>query len=173
MIQFCKMRDFMFRILPITGLAIWLLTAVSPAVAQDEVPYWASIDEAEARMRSGPSTGYPTTWIYRRKGLPIKVLVRYKSWRKIEDPDGTQGWVHARLLTATRTAIVLGRKGKVRALRSKPDGDAKIIWRVESGVVGKISKCEQGWCLFDVAGRRGYIESEMIWGDEPLRGQGG
>lgn len=146
-----------------------MLAAESPAMAQDEAPYWASIDEPEARMRTGPSTGYPSMWIYRRKGLPIKVLVRYKAWRKIEDPDGVQGWMHARLLTATRTAIVQGHKGQARAMRSKPDSDAKIIWRAESGVVGKITECEKGWCLFDAGGRRGYIAGDMIWGDEPLK----
>ncbi|HEY9091611.1 SH3 domain-containing protein [Parasphingorhabdus sp.] len=163
------MRKFSLRILSILGAAIWILAAASPAMAQKEPPYWASIDEAKARMRTGPSTGYPTVWIYQRKHLPIKVVARYKSWRKIEDPDGTQGWMHARLLTATQTAIVLGKKGQIRTLRSKPDGNAKIIWRVEGGVVGKITDCEGQWCLFDANGRRGYIARDMIWGDEPLK----
>ncbi len=138
-------------------------------MAQQEPPYWASIDEPEARMRTGPSTEYPTMWIYKRERLPIKILARYKAWRKVEDPDGAQGWMHARLLSATQTAVVLGEKGQSQSLRSNPQSDAKIIWRVEPGVVGKITQCENGWCLFDVTGRRGYIDRDMIWGDEPLK----
>lgn len=138
-------------------------------MAQQQPPYWASIDEPEARMRTGPSTEYPTMWIYKRERLPIKILARYKAWRKVEDPDGTQGWMHARLLSATQTAIILGEKGQERPLRSNPRSDADIIWRVEPGVVGKITQCENGWCLFDVTGRRGYVDRDMIWGDEPLK----
>lgn len=144
-----------------------LVSLASPALAQQEPPYWASIDEPEARMRTGPSTEYPTMWIYKRERLPVKILARYKAWRKIEDSDGTQGWMHARLLSASRTALVIGEE--VQALRGAPRGDAKITWRVEPGVVGRISQCEKGWCLFDVTGRQGYVREKAIWGDEPLK----
>ncbi|MEM8919041.1 MAG: SH3 domain-containing protein [Pseudomonadota bacterium] len=139
----------------------------SPAGAQQQPPYWASIDEPEARMRTGPSTEYPTMWIYRRERLPLKILARYKAWRKVEDHDGAQGWMHARLLTASRTGLIIGEEP--RALRSKPEAGARIIWRVEPGVVGRISQCENGWCLFDVRGRRGYVSYDDMWGDEPLK----
>ena len=42
-------------------------------------------------------------------GLPVKVVENYAaSWRKIEDPDGTQGWMQANLISDTRTAMVRG-----------------------------------------------------------------
>ena len=126
-------------------LAISGLFLSSPASAQQEPPYWASIDEPEARMRTGPSTEYPTMWIYKREKLPVKILARYKSWRKVEDHEGTQGWMHARLLSASRTGLA------------------------EPGVVGSLTECEKGWCLFDVTGRKGYISVADIWGDEPLK----
>ena len=138
-------------------------------MAQQEPPYWASIDAAEARMRTGPSTEYPTMWIYKRERLPVKIIARYKAWRKIEDSDGTQGWMHAKLLSNTRSAMVQGKQGAVFALRSQPKSDAGITWRVEPGVVGRISQCERGWCLFDVTGRRGYVQTSIVWGDENLK----
>lgn len=141
----------------------------SPAYAQREPPYWGSIDEPEARMRTGPSTEYPTMWIYKRERMPIKILAKYKAWRKVEDVDGVQGWMHARLLSASRTALVQGEKGKVFALRSRARNDAKITWRVQPGVVGNITQCQEGWCLFDVTGRQGYIRYDQIWGEEPIK----
>ena len=144
-----------------------LFSLAAPALAQQEPPYWASIDEPEARMRTGPSTEYPTMWIYKRERMPIKILARYKAWRKVEDKDGAQGWMHARPLSPTRTAIVGGEE--VLGLRARPEANAKITWRVEPGVVGKITQCEKGWCLFDVTGRLGYISMDQIWGDEPLK----
>ena len=138
----------------------------APAVAQQrQPPYWASIDEPKARMRTGPSTEFPTMWMYQRERLPLKVIARYQSWRKIEDPDGTQGWMHARLLSASQTAIVTD---EIRPMRAEPRDDAPLTWRAEPGVVGRITECDERYCLFDVRGRRGYIRLDYIWGDEPL-----
>lgn len=120
-------------------------------------------------MRTGPSTEYPTMWIYKREKLPVKILARYKAWRKIEDHEGTQGWMHARLLSAARTGLVLASSEKPIAMRSQPAGNAKIVWRAEPGVVGSLTQCEGDWCLFDVTGRQGYVNIADIWGDEPLK----
>jgi len=140
------------------------LAVVGPAGAQSdpELPYWASISVDEARMRKGPSPDVPVIWEYRRKDLPVKVVARHETWRKIEDPDGTQGWMAARLLSRTRTAIVVG---DIRPLREAASGSSPVLYRAEPGVVGKISDCANGWCMFDVKGRRGWIETDHIWGD--------
>jgi len=141
-----------------------LFAAIGPAAAQSdpELPYWASISVDEARMRKGPSPDVPVTWEYRRKDLPVKVIARHETWRKIEDPDGTQGWMAARLLSRTRTAIVTG---GIRPLRASASGSASIAYRAEAGVVGRITDCKNGWCLIDVKGRKGWIEAGHIWGD--------
>lgn len=157
---------FIMRSLSVS-IAISVVIGAQPAAAQQEAPYWASIDEPEARMRSGPSTEYPTMWIYKRELLPLKILVRYKAWRKVEDHEGTQGWMHARLLNAKRTALITG--PDIAELKAKPNSSAKTVWRAEPGVVGWITACEKGWCLFDVRGQRGYVAMDAIWGDEPLQ----
>ncbi|MFC4292770.1 SH3 domain-containing protein [Sphingorhabdus arenilitoris] len=147
-------------------LAAFCAAAMSPLSAQsnNKLPYWASLDEPEARMRTGPSTEFPVKWVYKRKDLPLKVVDRHSVWRKVEDPDGDQGWMHVRLLSPTRTAIVIGSSNG--ALRDAPSPTARIAWRVEPGVVGRIDDCQKGWCRFDTSGRAGYIEAEQIYGDE-------
>lgn len=141
-----------------------LMAVVGPAAAQSDVelPYWASINVDEARMRKGPSPDVPVTWEYRRKDLPVKVVARFETWRKIEDPDGTQGWMAARLLSRTRTAIVTG---EIRPMREDASTSAAVAYRAEPGVVGRITECKAGWCLFDVKGRKGWIQTDHIWGD--------
>ena len=141
-----------------------LMATVGPAAAQSEVelPYWASISVDEARMRKGPSPDVPVMWEYRRRDLPVKVVARHENWRKVEDPDGTQGWMAARLLSRTRTAIVTG---DIRPLREDAKVSAAIAYRAQPGVVGRIGDCKNGWCLFDVQGRKGWIQTEHIWGD--------
>ena len=141
-----------------------LMAVVGPAAAQSDVelPYWASINVDEARMRKGPSPDVPVIWEYRRKDLPVKVVARFETWRKIEDPDGTQGWMAARLLSRTRTAIVTG---EIRPMRDAASGSAGVAYRAEPGVVGRITDCKDGWCLFEVKGRKGWIQTDHIWGD--------
>jgi len=147
-------------------LAAAALTAVvGPAAAQSDpvkLPYWASISVDEARMRKGPSPDVPVIWEYRRKDLPVKVVARFETWRKIEDPDGTQGWMAARLLSRTRTAIVTG---DIRPMREAASLSAAVAYRAEPGVVGRITDCADGWCRFDVKGRSGWIQTDHIWGD--------
>lgn len=142
-----------------------LFAVVGPASAQSDpikLPYWASISVDEARMRKGPSPDVPVIWEYRRKDLPVKVVARHETWRKIEDPDGTQGWMAARLLSRARTAIVTG---DIRPLRDAANPSAAIAYRAEPGVVGRITDCADGWCRFDVKGRKGWIQTDHIWGD--------
>jgi len=134
------------------------------AQAQQKTPYWASIEESEARMRTGPSVEFPVKWVYRRQNLPVKVVAAHSVWRKVEDPDGDQGWMHVRLLSPKRTAVVVG--SDIGALRETAAHTARIAWRVEPGVVGRIDECEKGWCRFENAGRYGYIESDRLWGEE-------
>jgi SH3-like domain-containing protein len=141
-----------------------LVAGATLAQSTKKPPYWASIDEPEARMRTGPSTEFPVKWVYKRQYLPVKVVAVHEVWRKIEDPDGDQGWMHVRLLNPERTALVTGTG--TGALRDGPQPTSRIAWRVEPGVVGRIEECEKGWCRFDVAGRVGYIEADRLWGDE-------
>jgi SH3-like domain-containing protein len=132
-----------------------------PLLAQQKPPYWASLSAGEARMRTGPGRQFPASWLYQRADLPVKVVEVYQDWRKVEDPDGTQGWMLATLLSGDRTGLVVG---EIRMLRESPDASARIIWRAEPGVVGRLSDCARGWCKIDVRGRMGYIEASGLWG---------
>lgn len=145
-------------------LPLLLLAFAAPAWAQDgKVPYWASLRVETANMRVGPSESYPIDWVYKRKGLPVKVVRLMQGWRLVVDPDGTQGWINARMLTLERTAVVVG--DRLAAIRAEPSAAAALRWNAEPGVIGKLGSCESEWCQIDVDGRRGWIEASRIWGD--------
>ncbi len=149
---------------PVTLLAATILVA-GPAYAQDrEVPYWATIrgSASELNMRVGPSADYPVSWVYRRPGLPVKVVRVHESWRLIEDPSGTRGWVASRLLSPDRGAIVTG--GRPTAMRDGASAQANLKWFVEAGVVGRLGECVAGWCRFSVDKRSGWVEQNRLWG---------
>ncbi len=155
----------MKRPVMLAAAAAILWSPASQAVAQKKPPYWASILPGQARMRTGPGRQFPASWLYQRAGLPVRVIETYPNWRKIEDPDGEKGWMQANLLSDDRAGLVL--KGQVRALREAPNSAARIVWRVEPGVVGKISECRNGWCKMDIRGKLGYLEASALWGVDP------
>ena len=140
--------------------ALFLATAAN---AQDrEVPYWASIKAEVLNMRAGPGRDFPVRWVYRREGLPLKVVRVHEGWRLVRDPDGAEGWVTANLLSKERGALVVG-KG-LAAIRAEPAAGAKLKWNAEPGVVAALGDCEKGWCEVDVGGRSGYMRADRLWG---------
>jgi len=142
-------------------LAFW---GSSSASAQNrEVPYWAVIRWSEMNMRVGPSAQYRIEWVYRREGLPVKIVRVVDGWRLIRDADGTQGWVVARSLRLERGGVIVG--DGLAAMRDMPAANGRLLWKTEPGVVGKLGECEAGWCQFDVAGRKGWIEAGRLWGE--------
>ena len=146
------------------GLAIAALLAFATvAYAQEKKPpYWASIASGEAMMRTGPGRNYPGTWLYKRRDLPIRVVQVYPNWRKIEDPDGEQGWMLVTLLSDRRTGIV--KPGNPRDIRTKAEANAPIRYRAEPGVVGRLEKCDGTWCRIQISKRKGWIAEGDIWG---------
>jgi len=147
----------------------WLVLAactvtISSAVAQRQAPYWASIASGQALMRTGPGQNYPATWLYVRPDLPIKVVGVMGDWRRVEDPDGTIGWMLVRLLSDQRSGIVRGQAPQ--PMHETASEAAPVRFRAEPGVVGRVSECADGWCLLDVAGRSGYIRVQALWGVE-------
>lgn len=147
--------------------ALGLGLTVGSAQAQDEraTPYWASISAGKAMMRTGPGTNYPATWLYVRADLPIRIIETYPNWRKVSDPDGTTGWMLQRLLSDRRTALVTG--DSPRPMHRDPTENSRVRFLAEPGVVGRLSKCADGWCLLQVGGRQGYIRADHFWGLDP------
>ena len=146
-----------------TLVAVALLALATPASAQDKKPpYWASIASGEAMMRTGPGRNYPGIWLYKRRDLPVRVLQIYPNWRKIEDPDGTQGWMLVTLLSDRRTALV--KPGSPRDIRTEPSPGAPVRYRAEAGVVGRIDQCDASWCRIEIGSRRGFIAKRDLWG---------
>jgi SH3-like domain-containing protein len=152
----------MRAVMPLLLLVSLLSLAGADAQPRRETPYWGSIASGQAMMRSGPGRTYPGEWLYVRRDLPIRVIEVYQDWRKIEDPDGTRGWMLVSLLSDTRTAIVRGEDA--RPLHERPDAASAVRFRAEPGVVGRLSRCGGGWCRIDIRGRGGFIRVSDIWG---------
>lgn len=160
-----------FRRLIACALALMLAagTLVPPLAAQDRaLPYWAALRFEKVNMRVGPSAEYPVSWVYTRKGLPVKVVRVREGWRLVEDHEGTQGWISASQLDPARGGMVIGTG--LAEVRAAPDPASAVKWRAEPGVIAGMTKCKAGWCEVDIAGRKGFIAAGRLWGSQDLPG---
>ncbi|WP_443970510.1 SH3 domain-containing protein [Sphingobium sp. CR28] len=141
-----------------------LFSTVASAQNTRAVPYWVALKSDEAKLRVGPSQDFPAKWLYRLPGLPLRVVqvdAKYPQWRKIEDPDGVQGWMHVAMLREVAAAIV---RGGTAELRQGPSDGSKLLYHVQEGAVGRVNSCASGWCAVEFRGQRGYIAARSLWG---------
>jgi SH3-like domain-containing protein len=142
--------------------ALLAALAVPAAAQKPQTPYWASLRVSHANMRVGPGETYRIAWVYRRPRLPLKVIRVKEGWRLVEDPDGTRGWMLAQFLTRERGAIVVGEG--LAEMRAAGAASARLLWRLEPGVTGKLGECAAGWCEFDLGRQKGLVPQDRLWG---------
>jgi len=134
------------------------------------LPRYVSLKSDRVNLRSGPGTDYPTSWVYRRAGLPVEVIEEFETWRKVRDAEGTVGWVLHSLLSGRRTALVLPwelKAGKVPpqvSIRSSDSERSGAVAIVEAGVIADVQSCDGAWCYVTISGYRGYVEQKKLWG---------
>jgi SH3-like domain-containing protein len=156
-------------------LIMFLLAGTPPVMAQNTgpagatglpVPRFVTIRANKVNLRTGPGVRYPIDWEYRHAGLPVEIVGEYGTWRKIRDWQGDEGWMHQSMLSGRRSFMV---RGDVAALRETANRDARLVARLEAGVIGRISECPPtgAWCRVEVEGFAGWLERDRIWGVYP------
>jgi SH3-like domain-containing protein len=155
---------FMVRL---TSVALCLSVCAGSAFAASDtnspVPHFASLASDKVFMREGPTYAHPILWVYHRKGLPVRIVAQYDVWRRVEDSEGTVGWVHSSMISQSRTVLVTSR---ARVRRTDATG-SPILALAQSGVVAKLEACVALVCEIETAGTEGWIEKKNIWGVEP------
>ena len=166
------------------GAMAWSVVAISPTgVAMAEtatgatvgasglpVPRFVSLKSDRVNLRAGPSTDYPTAWIFRRAGLPVEVIRESDGWRQVRDAEGATGWVLQSMLSGRRTALVLPWEAKPGAklpeldLRQSDSDSAIAVAKIEAGVIASVRACDKRWCQISVGDFKGYVEQKKLWG---------
>jgi SH3-like domain-containing protein len=136
------------------------------------LPRFVSLKSDRVNLRNGPGTEYPTSWVFRRAGMPVEVLKEFEGWRQVRDADGVTGWVFQSLLSGRRTSLVLPWELKREppprvSLRSSADESGPAVAVVEAGVIANVHHCDGTWCLVIIGSYRGYIEQNKLWGVYP------
>jgi SH3-like domain-containing protein len=142
----------------------WEAAAVAAGGAEVPLPRFASLHSDKVNLRAGPGDRYPVEWVYMRKDWPVEVLAQFDHWRRVRDWDGTEGWVHEKMVAGKREVVVTG---GVRGLRAGPDLGAALVARAEPGVVARLDECRGEWCRIGVGDVTGWVERSDIWGVYP------
>jgi len=115
----------------------------------------------EVNLRQGPSFEYPIKLIYKKKHLPIKILDKSETWRKIRDFENNSGWIHVSQLSKKKSAINIKNNS---IIYKKPTIYSKPIARLEVGRLVIIKRCKLKWCKIITGDFNGWIKKKYLWG---------
>jgi SH3-like domain-containing protein len=99
-----------------------------------------------------------------RKDMPVEIIRQFENWRMIRDWQGTEGWVHERMVAGKRAVVV---KGGIRTLHRLPDPASPAVARAEPGVVARLLECRADWCRVEAADNTGWVQRGDLWGVYP------
>ena len=120
-----------------------------------------SLKNSEVNLRLGPSFEYPIKLTYNKKYLPVIILDKSETWRKIKDFESNSGWIHISQLSKKKTAI---NSKDNSVLYKKPTIYSKPIAKLEVGRLVLIKKCSIEWCKITSANFTGWIAKSSLWG---------
>lgn len=152
--QFFGLKPFLFILL----LSLVMSTNVF-AVSKDAK--WCALKSNTVNVRTGPGKRYPIKWVYKRRDMPLKVTANYEEWVKIEDFEGTTGWVHPSMVSEKHTFIV---NDEYVYLKKDSKKDSSYIAKLEEGVIGEMITCEEDLCKVSIGSWEGFIAKDRIWG---------
>jgi SH3-like domain-containing protein len=147
-------------------LALLVCFSFSAVAAEKNqaVPRFVSLRQDEVNLRTGPGERYPIDWVLVKKGLPVEILQEFEAWRKIRDSQGSEGWVHQRMVSGVRTVIITG---ETRTLHADPDAASFAVARAEPGVIARLLECRGAWCRIAAQERKGWLRRNELWGVYP------
>ena len=131
-------------------------------------PRYVSLKTEGANGRRGPGVDQKVDWIYEEAGLPLLVTGQSGPWRRVQDPDGAQVWMHASNLDNRRTVYVSADQDV--ALKSQPGDKGRTLAHLAHGVVGALTGCEGDWRRIAVGDHAGWAPRAALWGADNCAG---
>lgn len=154
---------------PVYGAATAEAQPANRGITGLPLPRYVSLKSERVNMRVGPGREYQVEWMYLKRGLPMEIIQEYDNWRKVRDPEGNEGWILHSLLSGDRTVIVApwDTKRQYVEMREAADHGSRIVAQLEPSVVAGVVDCGNGWCRLEVAGARGFVRQNLLWGVYP------
>ena len=100
--------------------------------------------------------------------VTTKIIAEYDVWRKVIDHDDVTGWMHSKLLTGRRTALITDRVTKIY---KTSEDNSEIVGYAERNVIMELQYCKSQFCKVAHSDLKGWIKRDSFWGlieDEKL-----
>jgi len=141
-------------------LFFFILFFLPKSFANESINF-LSLKNNEVNVRVGPSKKYPIKFTYKKKYLPLEILDKSETWRKIKDFEKNSGWIHISQLSKKKSAINTKNNSilyKKSTIYSEP------IAKLEIGRLVLIKKCKDKWCKITSGDYSGWIFQSSLWG---------
>ena len=142
---------------------ILFLIALTPFAKStaDEILNFLSLKNNKVNLRQGPSFDYPIKLTYKKKYLPVVIIDKSETWRKVRDFENNSGWIHISQLSKKKSGINIKDNS---IIYKKPTIFSKPVARLELGRLVLIEKCKVKWCKITTGGYNGWIIKDFLWG---------
>ena len=97
-----------------------------------------SLKNNKVNLRQGPSFEYPIKFIYKKKYLPVEILDKSETWKKIRDLNSNTGWIHTSQLKKSSSVILT----ENQFIFTKPTKYSEPIAVAEKGKLILLKKCK-------------------------------
>ena len=142
-------------------LIFFLLFFFSNSHASENIKF-LSLKNKEVNLRQGPSFDYPIKLVYKKKYLPVIIIDKSETWRKIKDFKNNSGWIHISQLSNKKSGINTKNNS---IIYKKPTIYSKPIAKLELGRLLLIKKCKEEWCKIKTGNFNGWILKKYLWGN--------
>jgi len=142
-------------------LFFYILFSFSKILANENNKF-LSLKNSEVNLRQGPSKKYPIKLTYVKKNLPVIILDKSDTWRKIKDFENNSGWIHISQLSKKKSAININNNS---IMYKKSTFYSKPIAKLQAGRLVLIKKCEVKWCKITSGKFKGWINKNYLWGN--------
>ena len=153
-----------------------------PVLAEDSDNIWGSLKYSKTYLRTGPSKDNKVMWVYKKKGLPVKVIRTKGDWKEVTLPKNQKGWINSSQFSKRRTVLIRDHISETEKVlkNHKPlsikDRNKNPIAYVHKGVIIKLISCSNELCEVEIDIKKekyffrnsyslnGYIEKNSLWG---------
>ena len=149
------------KYLSLTIILLFFILLYPSKILANENIYFLTLKNDMVNLRIGPSFDYPIKLIYNKKYLPVIILDKSETWRKVKDFENNSGWIHISQLSKKKSAINIKADS---IMFDKPTIYSKPIAKLEIGRLVLVKKCNKEWCKVNSGRYNGWIFKKFLWG---------
>ena len=122
--------------------------------------YFVTLKHKKVNVRYGPSLDYQVKYIYKKAGLPLKVIDRKENFRRVIDHKNNSGWIHWTQLKNSISFVATSEK----ILFKKPSKFSQPLAKLSKGRLLIVIECKKKWCNIKTGNYTGWVDKKNVWG---------